>query len=113
MELQSLVQNLQSELRVMASLHRQEAEHTLIIAGLVGKIAYEAGHQPGAALRPAFPENDYGSIVSQINSNPQLAKKRKWQSESWARYAIRLSKFVGWSVDAQTLRAVFEMHEKA
>ena len=112
MELQSLIQNLQSELRVMASLRRQEAEHTLTIAGLVGQIAYEAGHQ-STALKPIFPENDYGSIVSQINSNPTLIKKRKWQSESWPSYAVRLSKFVGWSVDARTLRTVFELHSKA
>ena len=107
MELQSLIQNLQSELRVMASLRRQEAEHTLTIAGLVGQIAYEAGHQSNAALKPIFPENDYGSIVSQI------IKKRKWQSESWPSYAVRLSKFVGWSVDARTLRTAFELHSKA
>ncbi len=112
MELQSLIQNLQSELRVMASLHRQEAEHTLTIAGLVGQIAYEAGHQ-STALKPIFPENDYGSIVSQINSNPTLIKKRKWQSESWPSYAVRLSKFVGWSVDARTLHTAFELHNKA
>ena len=113
MELQSLIQNLQNELRVMASLRRQEAEHTLTIAGLVGQIAYEAGHQSNAALKPIFPENDYGSIVSQINSNPTLIKKRKWQSESWPSYAVRLSKFVGWSVDARTLRTAFELHNKA
>ena len=113
MELQSLIQNLQSELRVMASLRRQEAEHTLTIAGLVGQIAYEAGQQSNAALKPIFPENDYGSIVSQISSNPTLIKKRKWQSESWPSYAVRLSKFVGWSVDARTLRTAFELHSKA
>ena len=112
MELQSLIQNLQSELRVMASLRRQEAEHTLTIAGLVGQIAYEAGHQ-STALKPIFPENDYGSIVSQISSNPTLIKKRKWQSESWSSYAVRLSKFVGWSVDARTISTAFELHNKA
>ena len=112
MELQSLIQNLQSELRVMASLRKQEAEHTLTIAVLVGQIAYETGHQ-STALKPIFPENDYGSIASQINSNPTLIKKRKWQSESWPSYAVRLSKFVGWSVDARTLRTAFELHDKA
>lgn len=109
MELQSLVQILQGELRAIATLRKQEAEHTMTIVGLVGKLAYEASHHSTDALHPAFPENDYGNVVQQINTNPNLIKKRKWLSESWPRYAIRLSKWVGWAVDAQALRAAFDL----
>lgn len=111
MELQTLVHTLHGELCTLANLRRQEAEHVSVIAGLIGKVINEVSGLSKTNPKPAFPENDYGNIVTQINSNPNLSKKRKWSSESWARYAIRLSKFVGWPVDAQALRTAFELQK--
>ena len=109
MELETLFHTLQGELRAIAHLHKQEAEHTSIMVGIIGKVAYEMANLTKSNTKPIFPENDYSAIATQINTNPHLVKKRKWATESWARYAIRLSKFVGWSVDALALRTAFEL----
>ena len=102
-------QELQNELRMVAQMHRELAERMLLLSGQIGKIVYEAFNHSKSNSNPYFPENDYGTIVTQINVNPNLIKKRKWLSESWPRYAIRLSKWVGWAVDAQALRAAFDL----
>lgn len=108
MELDTLVQALQCELRALANLHRQEAEHELIIAPLISKVIYEVQDRKSNPKR-AFPVNDYGTIATQVANNPNVAHKRKWLSESWPRYAIRISKWVGWQVDANELRTAIEL----
>ena len=110
MELDTLVQALQGELRTIASLRKQEAEHALIAAQLVGKVTYELQDRNSNPKR-AFPENDYGSIATQVTNNPKYAKKRKWASESWPRYAIRISKWVKWPVDEKALKTAFELQQ--
>ena len=106
------VQDLQHSLRVMAQMHREMAERMTMAAGLIGKIIYEACNQSKLKGNHVFPENDYSSVVTQINTNPNLVKKRKWKSESWPRYAIRLSKFVGWSVEMDALRTSFALYSE-
>lgn len=108
---QKNVQDLQRQLRVIAQMHREMAERTMEAAGLLSKIVYEVCNQSKLG-KPVFPENDYSTIVTQINTNPYLVKKRKWKSESWPRYAIRLSKFVGWSVDMDALRTSFALYSE-
>ena len=85
MELEILFHTLQGELRTIADLHKQEAEHTSIIVGIIGKVAYEVANLTKSNSKPFFPKNDYSAITTQINTNPHLVKKRKWTTESWAR----------------------------
>ena len=103
-------QELQNELRAVAQMHRELAERMLLLSGQIGKIVYEACSRTNTEMHPYFPENDYGTIVTQINVNPNLKKKRKWKTESWPSYAIRVSKLVGWPVDVLALRTSFELH---
>ena len=105
-------QELQNELRVVAQMHRELAERMMVLAGQISRIVYEACKRSNTEMHPFFPENDYGSIVTQVNYNPNVADKRKWTSESWPRYAIRISKWVGWHVDAMELRTAFELQGK-
>lgn len=110
MEQDKLIQALQRECRALSSLHEEEAKHEMIIAGLIGKVMYELQDQKSNPHR-VFPENDYGSIATQVINNPNAADKRKWSSESWPRYAIRISKWVGWQVQASDLRTAFELQK--
>ena len=103
------VQNLQNLLRVIAQMHRELAERTMEAAGLIGKIVHEACSRTNTEMHPYFPENDYGTIATQITLNPNLKKKRKWKTESWPSYAIRISKYVKWSVDEQALKTSFDL----
>ncbi len=103
-------QELQNELRAVAQMHRELAERMLLLSGQIGKIVYEAFNHSKSNSNPYFPENDYGTIVTQISVNPNLKKKRKWKTESWPSYAIRVSKLVGWPVDVLALRTSFELH---
>ena len=112
MELDELVQALQGEWRVIASFRKQEAEHLLKAAQLAGKVVYLLRNQKSEPKK-AFPENDYGVVVTKVTKNPKFAKKRRWKTESWIRYAIRISKWVGWAVDAKALQTAFELQEEA
>lgn len=105
-------QELQNELRVVAQMHRELAERMMMLTGQIGKIVYEVYNHSKSDSNPYFPENDYGTVVTQINMNPNLKKKRKWKTESWPSYAIRISKLVGWSVDEQALKTGFALYFK-
>lgn len=111
MELDELVQALQGEWRVIASFRKQEAEHLLKAAQLASKVLYVLRNQKPEPKK-AFLENDYGAIVTKVTKNPKFAKKRRWTTESWTRYAIRISKWVGWAVDAKALQTAFELQEE-
>ena len=102
-------QELQNELRVVAQMHRDLAERMVVLAGQISRIVYEAHKQSKTEKHPYFPENDYGTIATQITMNPNLTKKRKWKTESWPSYAIRISKYVKWSVDEQALKTSFDL----
>lgn len=72
-------QELQNELRAVAQMHRELAERMILLSGQIGKIVYEAFNHSKSNSNPYFPENDYGTIVTQINVNPNLKKKRGWR----------------------------------
>ena len=110
MELDTLAQTLQGELRAFANLRKQESEHALIIAGLVSRVIYQLRDNKSAP-NSTFLENDYGAIVTMISKNPKFKKKRKWATESWPRYAVRISKWVRWPVDAKVLQTAFDIQE--
>lgn len=92
-----IFQILQDELQVMVELHKQFAEHTLLVSKLVGKL--EPSKITVADAHWVLPENDYGRLVDFANTY-----KPKWKTESWPGYAVRLTKLAGWDVDYRTLR---------
>ena len=96
-----IFQVLQDELQAMAELHKQFAEHTLLVSKLAGKLVPSEIHV--ADPHWELPEKDYGRLVDFAN-----AYKPKWKTESWPGYAVRLAKLAGWDVDYRTLRRCVE-----
>ena len=96
-------QVLRTELQAIAQLISQLAEHLMKATGLMCSIG---GVPMNVDERNwTFPENDYDWLATWLTTNEfALKKKRKWKSESWPAYAIRLSKYVGWSVDQVLLQ---------
>lgn len=91
-------QALRGELQAIAQLIGQLAEHLMKATGLMCSIG---GVPMNVDERNwTFPENDYDWLGTWLTTNEFALKyKRKWKSESWPAYAIRLSKYIGWSVD--------------
>ena len=54
--------------------------------------------------KTTFDENDYTAVVTWLMNSPAAAGMQRKLHESWPRYATRLSKYVGWKMDTDTLR---------
>lgn len=111
---QKTLQVLQNRLQAMTRLSNEWAENMSVVTELVGKMSQSAIINPANTSLGFFPENNYDVLVGRLTTEQELIKgKSKWKTESWPAYAVRLSKFVGWSVDARTLRYCFELKMKA
>lgn len=105
-------QILQQELQIIAKLRKEEAQHITTAAGLFNRIVNEIIRVPKSASILVIPKSDYATLVEVLTTNPELKKtKAKYLTESWPTYAARLSKFVKWNVDADTLKTAFEIHQ--
>lgn len=112
MDLQKENQILQQELQIIAKLRKEEAQHIITASGLFSRIVNEIIRAPKSASILVIPENDYATLVEVLTTNPELKKtKSKYVTESWPTYAARLSKFFKWNVNADTLKAAFEIHQ--
>lgn len=114
MELQTEIKVLQQELKIIAKLRKEEAQHRLVAMDLFNKILLDMIKAPKSASVLIIPENDYATLVEVLTTNPGLKKtKSKYVTESWPAYAARLSKFVKWRVDADVLKVAFAIHDGA
>ena len=85
-------------------------------ARLLSSVTKTVGQMVEAAKKAAkgkkewyIPENDYGTLVRLLTTDPWLmVNYHKYPSVSWRKYAIRVSKFVGWNVDKDILKYNFE-----
>lgn len=96
----------------MQALTRGAEEYARLLSSLtktVGQIA-EAEKKAAKGKKEWYiPENDYGTLVRLLTTEPWLMEHlRKYPSVSWRKYAIRVSKFVGWNVDRNVLKYNFE-----
>ena len=99
---------MQSELQTLAQLHKECAEHLIILAQQIDGVQ-ASDLEDTSEAEWMFPENNYAKLVLWLTNDPWAkAHKTKWKNESWAAYAVRLSKYIGWNVDAYTLRRCFK-----
>ena len=108
------VQNLQEELRTMAHLHNEYANHLMALLKQIGTL--NPSDTDDITAMPSdwvFKPNDYSTLTTWLLNEPWARKhKFKYRTESWPAYAIRLSKYVGWDVDDKTLRRAVERRLK-
>ena len=96
----------------MQALTRSTEEYTRLLSSVtktIGQIA-EAAKQAAKGKKEWYiPENDYGTLVRLLTTDPWLiVNYHKYPSVSWQKYTNRVSKFVGWRVDKDTLKYNFE-----
>lgn len=96
----------------MQALTRSTEEYTRLLSSVtktIGQIA-EAAKQAAKSKKEWYiAENDYGTLVRLLTTDPWLMEHlRKYPSVSWRKYTNRVSKFVGWCVDKDTLKYNFE-----
>ena len=102
------LQVLHIQMQAMTKLSEEWTQRMQNVTKLVGQLTTSKMEAPKMTSKWTFPENDYGTLVMLLTTDPWLKeKKRKWKSESWPAYAIRISMLVQWNVDARTLRYSF------
>ena len=113
MEQQRIIQSLQEELHAVAERNTANAQSFTRIAKLISRLNLSSICDDEPIFGFQFPVNDYGYLVHMLTTHPWLKeKKRKWKSESWQRYSIRLSVLTGWNVQKDPLKYCFESLEK-
>lgn len=85
-------------------------------AHLLSSVTKTVGQMVEAAKKAAkgkkewfIPENDYGTLVRLLTTDPWLmVNYHKYPSVSWRKYANRVSKLVRWNVDKDVLKYNFD-----
>ena len=94
------LQVLQDALRAMVRMHRDYADLLATVLTIIGSV-----NPDSLSLEPYdFPENDYSCVITWLMTSKLAMSMTRKPNESWPRYATRLSKYVGWRMDADTLR---------
>jgi len=108
MEQTKIIQALQDELQAIAERNTANAKSATRIAQLIGRLNLSSISDEEQEFDFQFPVNDYGYLVHMLITHPWLKqKKRKWKSESWQRYSVRLSLLTGWNVQKDPLMYCF------
>lgn len=96
----------------MQALTRATEDCTRLLSSVtktIGLMAEESKKALKGKKEWYIPENDYGTLVRLLTTEPWLmVNYRKYPSVSWRKYTNRVSKFVGWCVDKDTLKYNFE-----
>lgn len=96
----------------MQALTRSAEDYARLLSSVtktVGQIAETAKQAAKGKKEWYIPENDYGTLVHLLTTDPWLmVNYHKYPSVSWRKYTNRVSKFVGWRVDKDTLKYNFE-----
>lgn len=96
----------------MQALTRSAEDYARLLSSVtktVGQIAEAAKKASSGKKEWYIPENDYGTLVRLLTTDPWLmVNYHKYPSVSWRKYTNRVSKFVGWCVDKDTLKYNFE-----
>lgn len=85
-------------------------------ARLLSSVTKTIGQMAEAAMKASsgkkewyIPENDYGTLVRLLTTDPWLmVNYHKHPTVSWRKYANRVSKLVRWNVDKDVLKCNFE-----
>ena len=94
------LQVLQDALRAMVRMHRDYADLMATVLTVIGSMDLD-----NLSVETwAFDENDYTAVVTWLMNSPAAESMQRKLHESWPRYATRLSKYVGWKMDTDTLR---------
>ena len=101
---QTNVQVLQSDLQAIAKTCQDLAAQILKFARHIG--AFQASDMDllNDDGRWDFDRDDYTTVITWLMGSPAAADLQRKSNESWPRYAARLSKYVGWQMDTDTLR---------
>lgn len=96
----------------MQALTRGAEEYAKLLSSVtrtIGQMAEAAKKVSKCKKEWYIPENDYGTLVRLLTTEPWLKENlHKYPSVSWRKYTNRVSKFVGWRVDKDTLKYNFE-----
>lgn len=96
----------------MQAVARSAEEYAKLLSSVtktIGQMVEEAKKASRGKKEWYIPENDYGTLVRLLTTEPWLmVNYRKYPSVSWRKYTNRVSKFVGWRVDKDTLKYNFE-----
>ena len=96
----------------MQAVTRSAEEYAKLLSSVtktIGQMVEEAKKASRGKKEWYIPENDYGTLVRLLTTEPWLMEHlRKYPSVSWRKYTNRVSKFVGWCVDKDTLKYNFE-----
>ena len=94
-------QVLQEALRAMVRMHRDYADLLATVLTIIGSV-----NPDSLSLEEPyeFPANDYTCVITWLMTSKLAVSLHRKPNESWPRYATRLSKYVGWRMDADTLR---------
>lgn len=96
----------------MQAVTRSAEEYARLLSSLaktIGLMVEEAKMASSGKKEWYIPENDYGTLVRLLTTEPWLKENlHKYPSVSWRKYTNRVSKFVGWRVDKDTLKYNFE-----
>ena len=112
MEESKIIQALQDELQAMSERHAADARSAAHIKNLLGRLNLSVINDEEQEFDFQFPVNDYAYLVHMLTTHPWLKeKKRKWKSESWQRYSVRLSLLTGWNVQEDPLMYCFKSAE--
>ena len=102
--MKAVIQVLQKELQAMVQMHRDYADHLAALCKTMGSLDPSSIDKVTIEVWD-FEENNYSQLVTWLMHDPwALENKCKHPSESWPMYAVRISKYVGWIVDPNTLR---------
>ena len=94
------LQVLQDALQAMVRMHRDYADLMATVLTVIGSMDLD-----NLSVETwAFDENDYTSVVTWLMNSPVAESMQRKPHESWPRYATRLSKYVGWKMETDTLR---------
>lgn len=96
----------------MQAVTRSAEEYAHLLSSVTKTIGLmvEAAKKAGSGKKEWYiPENDYGTLVRLLTTDPWLmVNYHKYPSVSWRKYAIRVSKLVRWNVDKDVLKYNFE-----
>ena len=96
----------------MQALTRSADEYARLLSSVTKTIGLmvEAAKKASSGKKEWYiPENDYGTLVHLLTTDPWLmVNYHKYPSVSWRKYTNRVSKFVGWCVDKDTLKYNFD-----
>lgn len=95
------LQVLQDALRAMVRMHRDYADQLVTVLTVIGYV-----NPDSLSLEEPYEisANDYTCVISWLMTLKYAESLHRKPNESWPRYATRLSKYVGWRMDADTLR---------